>query len=327
MTVEQQIKNLLSRSRDIQTLARTNDSYVRFGDYSEDVDRWINDVDIFYQRYLQEHPLKDRFHSIIFHRKKDCFRSLIGCLESVGADSEFLKKREVINMKDYEKFLKTCVESVDKDDPNYRIVQYEMKGEDRMIIKKLEGMGLISNVIYMGIKYVGFDITYDGLHYFDEETKTEKIYKADFKLRKYDLFLSHASKDKISYVEGLKQTLDKLGLSIFYDKDSIEWGDRWKEKILEGVAKSEFAIIVVSENFFGREWTEKELSEFLNRQNDTGQKIILPILYDITYAQLEEKYPTLADIQAISSQQYTNEEIAILFAEQYIKRLKGKLNE
>ena len=104
-------------------------------------------------------------------------------------------------------------------------------------------------------------------------------------------------------------------------------GDRWKEKILEGVAKSEFAIIVVSENFFGREWTEKELLEFLNRQNDSGQKIILPILYDITYAQLEEKYPTLADIQAISSQQYTNEEIAILFAEQYIKRLKGKLNE
>ena len=327
MTMEQQIKNLLIRARDIQSLAKSNDSYVRFGDYTKDVDIWINDVDIFYQRYLKEHPLKNRFHSIIFHRSKDCFRSLISCLESVCADREFLKKREVINMKDYEKFLKKCVDSVDKDDPYHRILQYEMKGEDRMIIKKLEDIGLISNVTYMGMRYVGFDITYDGLHYFDREIETEKIHETNFKTRKYDLFISHASKDKISYVEGLKQTLDKLGLSIFYDKDSIEWGDRWKEKILEGVEESEFAIIVVSENFFGREWTEKELAEFLNRQNDSGQKIILPILHNITYAQLEEKYPNLADIQAISSQQYSNDEIAILFAVQYIKRLKAKLIE
>ena len=58
--------------------------------------------------------------------------------------------------------------------------------------------------------------------------------------------------DKIEYVEQLKQSLDKLKINIFYDKDTLEWGDKWKDKILEGVNQAEFAIIVISENFFGK---------------------------------------------------------------------------
>lgn len=53
-------------------------------------------------------------------------------------------------------------------------------------------------------------------------------------------------------------------------------GDNWKDKILNGVKKAKFAIIVISENFFDREWTERELNELLSRQNRNGQKLILP---------------------------------------------------
>ena len=84
-----------------------------------------------------------------------------------------------------------------------------------------------------------------------------------------------------------------------------------------------FIIIVISENFFDREWTEKELNEFLNRQNTNGQKIILPILHNITTAQLKEKYPDVADIQALNSADYSCDEIALKFAGQLIKRLKA----
>lgn len=138
----------------------------------------------------------------------------------------------------------------------------------------------------------------------------------------YDLFISHASKDKEELVENLYRSLDKLGIKIFYDKESIEWGDNWKEKILNGVNKAEFAIIVISENFFGREWTERELNELLSRQNRNGQKIILPILKNITMEQLQQKYPSIADIQAIDSKDFSTDEITILFAKQLIKRLK-----
>ena len=139
----------------------------------------------------------------------------------------------------------------------------------------------------------------------------------------YDLFLSHANADKLDYVDDLYKAFKKLGINIFYDKEELEWGDKWKEKILAGTAQSEFAVIVISENFFDREWTEKELSEFLNRQNASGQKIVLPLLYKIDVKDLQAKYPAVADIQALRSDKQTVDEICILFARQLIKRLKG----
>lgn len=141
--------------------------------------------------------------------------------------------------------------------------------------------------------------------------------------KKYDLFISHANGDKIAYVNDLYETFDKLGIRIFYDKEVISWGDNWKEKILEGTAKSEFAVIVISENFFGREWTERELSEFLQRQNSSHQKIILPLLYNITREDMLKKYPFLEEIQYISSEKCSVEEICILFAKELIKRIRG----
>lgn len=94
-------------------------------------------------------------------------------------------------------------------------------------------------------------------------------------------------------------------------------------RILNGTKKAEFAIIVISENFFDREWTERELAGFLNRQNRNGQKLILPILHNITTEQLKAKYPLVADIQAIDSAKYSCDQIALLFARQLIKRLKN----
>jgi hypothetical protein len=139
----------------------------------------------------------------------------------------------------------------------------------------------------------------------------------------YDVFISHANKDKEDYVEDLYKSLNKLGVNIFFDKESLEWGDNWKDKILSGANKAEFAIIVISENFFDREWTERELKEFLNKQNRNGQKLILPILHRISMEQLQKKYPSVADIQAIESTQCNYDEIALYFAKILIKRLKS----
>jgi len=139
---------------------------------------------------------------------------------------------------------------------------------------------------------------------------------------KYDVFISHANKDKSDYVDELYLILRKLGINIFYDSDVLSWGDNWKQVILDGTEKSEFAIIVISENFFGREWTERELEEFLKRQNANGQKIVLPLLHNVTLDKLVEKYPDLGDIQMISTDKYSKEEIVILFAKELIKRLK-----
>lgn len=143
-------------------------------------------------------------------------------------------------------------------------------------------------------------------------------------LPEYDVFISHANKDKEGLIDELYESLNRLGIKIFYDKESLIWGDEWKKQILNGVSKAEFAIIVISKNFFDREWTEKELTQFLNRQNKNGQKLILPILHNISMKQLKNKYPGIADIQAINSKDYTCDQIALLFANILIKRLKSE---
>ncbi len=141
--------------------------------------------------------------------------------------------------------------------------------------------------------------------------------------KKYDVFISHASKDKVAFVDDLYNVIKRLGISVFYDTDVFSWGDNWKQLIYDGTAQSEFAIIVISENFFDREWTEIELKEFLQRQNASGQKIILPLLYNISFDDLNNKYPSLSDIQCLKVGDYSKEEICILFAKELIKRLKG----
>lgn len=320
MDIRNSIIQLLNKEYRIYQKIQSNSQYATTPEGYSAMEEWINDVDIFNQKYLKDNPLHKRINTIIFHRQSTAITDLVACLKSILNDMG-----GNIELKNYEQFLATIISGMDLSSDNLRIFQYEMKDGERILIKKLEDLGLIENVSYMGINYVGFDLTYDGLHYFDEkQTRNDKtiFVKRQIEYPAYDVFISHASKDKLAYVEQLKLALDKLNIKIFYDKDSIKWGDRWKQRILEGVANSEFAIIVISENFFDREWTEKELDELLNRQNDSGQKIILPLLYNITTEQLEKKYPAVADIQAISTSDYNYDEITHLFAEQLIKRLK-----
>lgn len=323
---EKGLKDLLLRTKKIKSPINAASINVSISEYNKPSDVWINDFEIFYNRYLKDHPLAKRIETILFHRTLDAYNNLVAILESISKDTCYIdSKKESLttkeeNMKDYEILLKKLISKVTKDD--LRILIYTIESGERPLFDKLAKEGYVKKIDYKGHKYVGLELTYDGFHYFDEE-KSVASEESTIRSRKmYDVFLSHASADKISYVEELKQMLDTLGIDVFYDKDTIEWGDKWKKKIYEGLEKSEFAIIVISENFFGREWTEKELKELLERQNDEGQKLILPILHNITPEQLREKYSEIADIQGLETSKYSHEQITIQFARQLIKRYK-----
>lgn len=144
--------------------------------------------------------------------------------------------------------------------------------------------------------------------------------------KKYDVFISHSSLDK-GFVRELCKSLAKLEIVYFLDEKEFTWGDNWNKKLQECIKESEFAIIVISNNFFDRKWTKIELNEFLKLQKaNNGQKLILPLLYGITLDELKNKYPSLSDIQALKYDSNNNncDEIALSFAAQLIKRLKTK---
>lgn len=47
----------------------------------------------------------------------------------------------------------------------------------------------------------------------DQEKENKKENSVNLKL--YDVFISHANKDKLDYVEELYQTISKLGIKVF----------------------------------------------------------------------------------------------------------------
>lgn len=138
-------------------------------------------------------------------------------------------------------------------------------------------------------------------------------------MEKYDVFISHAHADKESFVKDLKESFSKLGIKIFYDTDSIEWGDNWESKINEGLDKCRFGVIIISNDFYNRKWTEKELKKLLSRQNKNGENIILPILYNTTCDEMKQHYKGLSTIQFISASKYDIKDITILLARKLLK--------
>lgn len=136
--------------------------------------------------------------------------------------------------------------------------------------EKLQMYGMLSNVLQY-LSGANLTITERAKTYFvdkeaaisrAEEEKVEHMRIAEIKAathvhKKYDVFISHANADKEDYVDLLVMAVKHLGINVFYDTDVLSWGDNWKEVIIQGTKDSEFAIIVISKNFFGREWTEK----------------------------------------------------------------------
>lgn len=193
-------------------------------------------------------------------------------------------------------------------------------------LEKLIMYGVISNsYTYIGGGWEVY-LSQQGKTYFADKASAENSSQGSTEKymvrKKYDVFISHANKDKLAYVDSLYNALQNLGIKIFYDIKELTWGDNWKQVILDGVEKSEFAIVVISKEFFGREWTERELNEFLQRQNENGQKIILPLLYNLSFNELKEHYPELEFIQSIKSNDKSLEEITIELAKQLIKRYR-----
>lgn len=125
----------------------------------------------------------------------------------------------------------------------------------------------------------------------------------------YDVFISHASEDKDSVVRPLAQALVTKGLKVWYDEFELKIGDSLRRKIDRGLAKSKFGIVVLSQSFIKKGWTNYELDGIISKAN-TGEQVLLPIWHGITKQEVLDYSPSLADKVARNTASYTVEEIA-----------------
>ncbi len=109
-----------------------------------------------------------------------------------------------------------------------------------------------------------------------------------------DVFLSHASEDKDVIVRAFAQELEARKISYWLDEAEIKWGDKITQKINKGLQKSRYVIVFLSESFLGKNWPEAELGSALNRENEQGQTVVLPLLIGDA-SKIFERYPLLRD--------------------------------
>lgn len=87
-----------------------------------------------------------------------------------------------------------------------------------------------------------------------------------------DLFVSHASADKLQYVQPLADAMTKRQITFWLDSVDIVWGDSVPLRVNEGLRRSRYVLLCLSRNYLDRPWPEAELASALAIQNQMGQK-------------------------------------------------------
>lgn len=127
----------------------------------------------------------------------------------------------------------------------------------------------------------------------------------------YDVFISHAWEDKEDFVNDFVKDLNSLGVTTWYDKSQILWGDSMRKIIDEGLKKSRFGIVILSPNYIaeGKYWTKAELDGLFQLESINGKKL-LPIWHKLTKKEVMDFSPTIAGKLAMNTSSLTSKEIA-----------------
>ncbi len=111
-----------------------------------------------------------------------------------------------------------------------------------------------------------------------------------------DIFLCHASKDKECLARPLYGCLTSAGLTVWFDEAEIQWGDKVLAKISEGLQRSRYVLVCLSENFCDKNgrWRFTELDTAISQQIDTDRIRVLPLLCGVTTESVKKRWPILA---------------------------------
>ena len=111
--------------------------------------------------------------------------------------------------------------------------------------------------------------------------------------KQWDVFVSHATEDK-PVARRIAVELKNRGYAVWYDEWTLKIGDSLFLTINKGLANSRYGVILLSKNFFNKDWPQKELGG-LAALEINGNKVILPIWHEIDREEITRYSPLLAD--------------------------------
>ncbi|WP_341479122.1 toll/interleukin-1 receptor domain-containing protein [Heliobacterium chlorum] len=89
-------------------------------------------------------------------------------------------------------------------------------------------------------------------------------------------------------------------MKVWYDDFNIELGDSLNQTINKGLSNSRYGIVILSHNFFKKEWPIRELNALLSKEK-LGEKVILPVLHNISIEEIKNYSLLLADKAGVQS--------------------------
>ncbi|WP_299729221.1 toll/interleukin-1 receptor domain-containing protein [uncultured Tateyamaria sp.] len=130
----------------------------------------------------------------------------------------------------------------------------------------------------------------------------------------WDVFISHASEDKEEIVRPLASALNAFGLRVWYDEFTLTPGVSLIDTIDDGLARTGLGVIVLSESFLDKRWTEYELNALSERHINCGAPL-LTVLHKMGRRQMRRHAPALASLPHFDAQGYSSVQLASLIIE------------
>ena len=130
----------------------------------------------------------------------------------------------------------------------------------------------------------------------------------------YDAFISHAVEDKIPIANELCAKLENAGLRIWYSGKELGVGDSIEKTIEKGLHRSRYGIVILSPTYLAKNWTIREFYTLLAKEIEE-QKVILPVLYNVTVEDLKNKDLLMADRFAVDASRGLDFVVAKLVSE------------
>jgi len=211
---------------------------------------------------------------------------------------------EIYTQRERDTFLKHLLETVKEE---RRVVSMFEIGEaigfteqkTKLIVQYLEGEGLVEQPGREGVRltHPGLKVAADLLSE-PEQPMQYSPQAVPAPVRKgtamWDIFICHAGEDKDAVARPLANGLTQAGLKVWYDEFTLTLGDSLRHAIDCGLAGSRYGAVILSPDFFAKEWPQRELDGLTAREID-GEKVILPIWHKVTHKYITRFSPTLAD--------------------------------
>ena len=123
--------------------------------------------------------------------------------------------------------------------------------------------------------------------------------------REYDTFLSYARIDGANVAGDLRDSLENLGVAVWFDEVAIMPGKSQSLQMDAGLRKARSGVALLTPAYLaGRFWTERELGALLSKET------LIPVLHNVTFEDVKQYSGILPDLAGFTTAQDSVESIA-----------------